>query len=379
MYSELNYLWESWHQVFTNNSAEAVINDSQNKRLIDYQHLMERCFSEFYRVLKPGRWITVEFHNSQNSVWNSIQEAMLRSGFIVADVRTLDKKQGTFKQLTTYSAVKQDLIISAYKPKTAFEDKFKILSGSNEGVWEFIRQHLSNLPIVVANNKIIEVIAERQPFLLFDRMVAFHIQRGLSIPLSSAEFYAGLNSRLIFRDGMVFLSDQVPIYDKARLQANKISQLTLFVTDEKTAIQWLRQQFDIEIEGKPQSYQEIQPKFLQQLQKVRHEELPELSEILEQNFLQDEDGRWYVPDPNRASDLEKIRNKALMREFNLYLEGNKKLKQFRTEAVRVGFADAWQRKDFETIVKVAIRLPEAILREDPDLLMYYDNAGLRVD
>jgi hypothetical protein len=171
----------------------------------------------------------------------------------------------------------------------------------------------------------------------------------------------------------------VPEYDKARMRTKEVSQLSLFVTDEKTSIQWLRKALDSGFGGHPQTHQEIQPKFLQQLQQARHEQLPELLEILEQNFLQDEQGRWYVPDPNKASDLEKIRNKSLLREFKQYLDGKKKLRQFRTEAVRVGFADAWQRTDFATIVKVAERLPENILQEDPDLLMYYDNAALRVD
>ncbi len=88
MYSELNFLWEAWLGVFTNNAPEAVINQTQRKGLPEYQALMEACFREFYRVLKPGRWMTVEFHNSQNAVWNSIQEALLRAGFMVADVRT---------------------------------------------------------------------------------------------------------------------------------------------------------------------------------------------------------------------------------------------------------------------------------------------------
>jgi hypothetical protein len=39
-------------------------------------------------VLKPGRWMTVEFHNSQNAVWNAIHEALLRAGFMIADGRT---------------------------------------------------------------------------------------------------------------------------------------------------------------------------------------------------------------------------------------------------------------------------------------------------
>ena len=37
------------------------------------------CFKQFYLLLKPSRWITVEFHNSKNSVWNCIQEAMQKA------------------------------------------------------------------------------------------------------------------------------------------------------------------------------------------------------------------------------------------------------------------------------------------------------------
>jgi len=379
MYSELNFLWEAWLRVFTNNEPEAVVNKAQQKGLMEYQHLMEHCFREFYRALKPGRWMTVEFHNSQNRVWNAIQEAILRAGFMVADVRTLDKKQGTFKQVTSSGAVKQDLVISAYKPRTGFERSFLEQAGTPEGAWDFIRQHLAQLPVVVERDGSLEVVAERQAYLLFDRMVAFHIQRGATVPLSAAEFYAGLRERLVERDGMFFLPDQVPEYDRARLQATEVAQLTLFVSDEKSSIQWLRQQLDSSVGGHPQTYQDIQPQFLRQLHQARHETLPELSEILEQSFLQDEAGRWYVPDPNRASDLEKLRQRALLREFAEYVEGRGRLRQFRTEAVRAGFADAWRRHDYTTIVKVAERLPEAVLQEDPDLLMYYDNATLRVN
>ncbi|MBC8249467.1 MAG: DNA methylase, partial [Anaerolineales bacterium] len=377
--SELNFLWEAWLRVFTNNEPEAIVNKVQRKGLPEYQRLMEQCFREFYCALKPGHWMTVEFHNSQNRVWNAIQEAVLRAGFMIADVRTLDKKQGTFKQMTTTAAVKQDLIISAYKPRTGFERRFLEKAGTPEGAWEFVRQHLAQLPIVVERDGSLEVVAERQAYLLFDRMVAFHIQRGATVPLSAAEFYAGLRERFVERDGMFFLPDQVPEYDRARLQAAEVAQLTLFVSDEKSSIQWLRQQMDSSIGGYPQTYQEIQPQFLRQLHQARHEVLPELSEILEQSFLQDAAGRWYVPDPNRASDLEKLRQRALLREFAEYVEGRGRLRQFRTEAVRAGFADAWRRRDYATIVNVAERLPERVLQEDPDLLMYYDNATLRVE
>ena len=80
----------------------------------------------------------------------------------------------------------------------------------------------------------------------------------------------------------------------------------------------------------------------------------------------------------KAIDLEKLRTRALLREFATYTEGRGKLKLFRTEAIRAGFAAAWRERDYMTITGVAERLPEPVLQEDPDLLMYYDTASLRV-
>lgn len=374
MYSELNFIWEAWLKVFTNNNCEAIVNRVQKKALAEYQHLMERCFNEFYRILKPGRWMTVEFHNSQNSVWIAIQEALLRAGFVVADVRLLDKKFGTFKQISSASAVKQDLVISAYKPNGGLEDRFKLEAGTEEGVWDFVRQHLKHLPVFVEKKGNSEVIAERQNYLLFDRMVAFHVQRGITIPISAGDFYAGLRQRFPERDGMYFLADQVSEYDRKRMTVKGLEQLSLFVHDEKSAVQWLRQ----ELKDTPQTYQDIQPKFLQQLHnKDKHEKLPELLEVLKQNFLIDEENSWFIPDPNKQADLEKLREKALLKEFEEYTITKGKLKLFRTEAVRAGFKKAWANKDYAVIVNIGERLPGSILQEDSTLLMYYDNAVMR--
>ena len=379
-YAELNLGLESFLGVQTAGDHDIVVNLVAGKPPAVYTEMMYNVFKEYYRVLKPGRWMTVEFHNSRSSVWHAIQEALGRSGFVIAHVATLDKRHRTVHQDTNIGGtVNQDLIISTYKPRARFERRFLAQAGGSEGAWAFVRQHLEQLPVVVATDGALEVVAERQAYLLYDRMVAFHIQRGFSVPLGAAEFYAGLKQRFPERDGMYFLPDQVPEYDRARLQAAEVAQLTLFVSDEKSTIQWLRQQLDSATGGQPQTYQELQPQFLRQLHQARHEVLPELSEMLEQNFLQDETGRWYVPDPSRASDLEKLRRKALLREFAGYAEDRGKLRKFRTEAIRAGFADGWHRRDYGTIVKVAERLPERVLQEDPDLLMYYDNATLRVE
>lgn len=377
MYSELNFIWEAWLKVFTNNASEAIMNDIQHKGLVEYQAIMQKCFDEFYRVLKPGRWMTIEFHNSQNSVWNAIQEALQRARFVIADVRVLDKQQETFKQATTTAAVKQDLIISAYKPNGNLEERFKLKAGTEDGAWEFVRYHLGKLNPTNMVNSQATVNAERQAFLLFDRMVAFHIQRGVMVPLSSPEFYAGLEQRFNRRDGMYFLPDQVSEYDRAMLNAKRPVQLSLFVNDEKTAITWLRQQLEPDSGGEPKTQGDLTNDFNRVMNRAKHEQPLELIEILKQNFLQDADGKWYVPDHNKASDLEKVRQRALLKEFKEYTESTGRLRIFRSEAVRAGFTDCFKRLDYETIITVAERLPEDVLREDPDLLMYYDSALLR--
>ena len=376
-YADLDYLVESWHRVWTNSDPEAIIDRAKGKDIEDYRELMRRAFAAYYRWLKPGRWITVEFHNSRNAVWNAIQEAMMSAGFVVADVRTLDKVQRSYRQVTATLTTKQDLVISAYKPRTGFERRFRAAAGMPEGAWAFVRQHLAQLPLTVEQDGTLEPVVERQAHLLYDRMVAFHIQRGATVPLSAAEFYAGLRERFVERDGMYFLPEQVPAYDRARLQAERVGQLSFVVSDEKSAVRWLRQALDPALGGHPQTYAELQPRFLRSYTPARHEAMPELREVLAQSFVEDEEGRWHVPDPNKASDLEKLRRRDLLREFRTYLEGRGRLRQFRTEAVRAGFADAWQRRDYAAILQVARRLPEEVLQEDPELLMYYDNASLR--
>ena len=406
-YADLNFLVESWHGVVTRSESEAIMDRVKRKSILDYQKLMTGCFNEYYRVLKPGRWMTVVFHNSKNAVWNAIQEAILSAGFVVADVRMLDKKQGSFKQVTS-TAVKQDLVISAYKPSQAIDEIFRVTPGSETAAWEFVNAHLRHVPVFVAQEGVAETVVERQRDLLYDRMVAFHVQRGVAVPLSAAEFYAGLPQRFAERDDMYFLPEQVAAYDRKRMVARDLHQPDLFVHDEETAIRWLRQ----ELRRKPQSFSDIHPYFIQELAGWgKNEEMLELSELLKENFLRyDGTGevpsqihsylssnfkdlrnlpknnpslrrkgkdRWYVPDPLKAGDLERLRERALLREFAEYRETSKRLKRFRSEAIRTGFRRAWQDQDYGTIVSVGRRIPDSVLQNDSKLLMWYDQAVTR--
>ncbi len=408
-YSELSFLWESWLGVKTNVAPEAIENRSQGKGGAEYREIMTKCFCEAYRLLKPGRWMTVEFSNTKASVWNSIQTALTEAGFIVANVSALDKKQGSFNAVTNTTSVKQDLVISAYKPNDGFEERFQKEAQTEEGVWDFVRTHLKYLPVTKQQGVLLLMVPERDPRILFDQMIAFYVRKGYPVPISSQEFQIGLAQRFIERDGMYFLPDQVAEYDRKKMTSGAPQQLSLFVSDEASAIQWLRQL----IKEKPQTFSDINPQFMQQLGGwSKNEAQLDLRELLNQNFLcYDGKGdvpeqihaylstnwkelrnlpkdapalvtkardRWYVPDPNKAGDLEKLREKALLKEFEEYKEVKKKLKVFRLEAVRAGFKKAWQERDYAVIIAVADKIPNKVLEEDPKLLMWYDQAVTRM-
>ena len=379
-YADLAYLVEAWHGVYTRSVDEAIQNQSRRvpRTLIEYGEILAKCFAEFYRVLKPGRWMTVEFSNHSNEVWLTVQRALEHAGFMVADTRILDKEQLSYRQVTADSAAKKDLVISCYKPAIDRPDPVEIGEGDPESAWSFVREHLSHLPVSDGQRGEARAVRERMSDRLYDRMRSFHVSSKVGAPVTIAEFYAGLDQRFPSRDGMYFLDSQVESYERHRITIKDLLEDTLFITGESSAVQWLRQY--LKARKRPLPYSEIQPAFLSELGNglADWEELPELRELLEQNFVQDDEGRWYVPDPKKAADLEKLRRRSLLREFESYLSGSEKLTKFRSEAVRAGFDDAWDRREFEPIVKIGKRLPSDVLVEDPTLRYFVDNAELLV-
>ena len=211
---------------------------------------------------------------------------------------------------------------------------------------------------------------------------------------------------------MIFLQDQVGEYDKRRARSHSAPQIELFVSDERSAIDWLT---DF-LKRRPSTYQELQPEFFGQLGAGwrKHEERPELRRLLEDNFLEypghgdvpsqihsylstnfkdlrglEKDDprlkskakdRWYVPDPSKAKDLEQKRERSLLKEFENYKSvPGRKLKEFRLEVLRAGFKTAWAAKDYKTIIGIAQKIPEEALQEDEKLLLWYDQALTRME
>jgi hypothetical protein len=203
---------------------------------------------------------------------------------------------------------------------------------------------------------------------------------GIYLPIDAGKFQQGLRERFIERDGMFFTNEQVQEYDTKKAAVPNFTQLSIFVASEQDSIYWLRN--ILEKDRKTES--DLHPFWMKEVagNMRKGDTLPEMRTILEENFLKDDHGKWYVPDPENEADLEKLRTKRLLKQFEVYkteaANPKAKIKEVRVEALRAGFKQCYQDKDFKTIVTLGDRIPNNLLMEDEVLLQFYDIASSRV-
>ena len=379
IYSEMNLLLEGWLKVKTNNGEEAIVDETANKTEFVYSTLMTECFSQCYRKLKKDHWMSVEFHNTKASIWNILQNSIMKAGFVIAQISKLDKGGTTILADIRPGVAVQDLIISCYKPSIGFEEEGFAKTSTKEYVWDFIEHHLEKLALTSIEDGRAHAVSERNPRILYDRMLSYYILHGFEVPMSLHEFMRELSHRYVERDNMCFTPKQALEYDKIRLKSVDFVPMGIIVSDEANGIEWVKNQ----IRNTPKTYKDIQPNWTKALVAIRKgDKIPELNTILEENFIKNEDDTWRLANVNDDVDLEKLRTKALLKEFKLYLEVCRKprgkLKDVRMEAVRAGFKQCYSDKNFADIILVGDRIPQNLLTEDEQLLMYYESANSKV-
>jgi DNA modification methylase len=146
-YGELNFMWEAWLKFDTDwNKEEVIINEARNRTELDWSSMMKAAFTECYRVLKPGRWLSLCYHDTSEGTWSLVQDIMAEVGFLsdkTASAVFIDVEQKSYNQLMADKVNKRDLVINFRKPKpgevaadvaltgdedsTTFNDKVRII------------------------------------------------------------------------------------------------------------------------------------------------------------------------------------------------------------------------------------------------------------
>ena len=122
-YSDMNLFQEAWIGRVTDHSSEAVVHTTgkqKNGATERYANLLRASFEEAWRILKPGRYMSVIFGNSSGRIWGLVQRALRDAGFKPAPVHVavLDKGQRSVKGLNSGSeaVVTIDLVLTVQKP-----------------------------------------------------------------------------------------------------------------------------------------------------------------------------------------------------------------------------------------------------------------------
>ena len=174
-YSDMNLFQEAWLGETTHHAREAVVHTTgkrKNGSRERYEELLRSAFSEAFRVLKPGRYMSVVFGNSSGRIWGLVQRALRDAGFKAspAHVATLDKGQRSVKGLNSGSegVVTVDLIVTMQKPAKA-EGTGKAATLANGDTDALIRAAIDELSADEARN----------PSHVYARILRKAIQKGL--------------------------------------------------------------------------------------------------------------------------------------------------------------------------------------------------------
>lgn len=120
-FGESNFIWEAWLGFDSSwLDKEIIVNQIRQKDEYAWEAGLSAAMGECYRVLKPGRWLSLCYHDTSEGTWQLVQDLMAAIGFISDKTdRSLyiDASQKSIKQITASQVAKRDLVISFRKPR----------------------------------------------------------------------------------------------------------------------------------------------------------------------------------------------------------------------------------------------------------------------
>lgn len=115
-YGELSLLWCLWLGDRQKLDAEIAFNPHRKLDQEHYSSGLRSAFAECYRVLKPGKWLTVTFANKDPVVWDALMDACRGAGFSLVTAAPMKRSAPSLTETTMHTAPKSDLVLTFVKP-----------------------------------------------------------------------------------------------------------------------------------------------------------------------------------------------------------------------------------------------------------------------
>jgi hypothetical protein len=271
-----------------------------------------------HRVLKPGRWASVVFHNSDDRVWNAIRDAATDAGFSLENAVAFDKEQRSFKGIKGEKGEERvsnfDIVLNLRKAPVAGQRRNNGGAGGlpadvQERILPIIQAHLRSLADGQPSGATSEA-EQRTTQYIHSRVIQALVPSDASLDgVSYGAVEAVLRSFCRQVEGRWYL----PGEQVRRLNAQ--GELLITVRDEASAIEWLR----AELRSGPKLEGDLVDRLRMASPTVRLPKTPQ--QLLEENFTYDERrGRWRLPTPAELERTMDVTRAALQRRVRAFVE-----------------------------------------------------------
>jgi DNA modification methylase len=322
-YADVALLWEAWLGRFTDETQELVYNrqraKDKNFRTIEtYARGMKEAFSEMFRVLKPGRWCTVEFNNSDGRVFQAICDAASNAGFRIENMLLFDKKLKTFKQFKASigdeEVVDKDVLFNLHRPTTKLSLGESDESDIEGQVAQAVRTHLQTLPGKIKTYPEQYNEEHRTTATINTMLMNTLIPRGVSVERLNLPFIERVCSRYFRKIGLRWY-----LRGEVIGSADWLGQ-PITVEDEFSAVAWLRQQ----IAGGPKLIGELKPLWMRATGMLATSVATglNLERLLVENFWREAStNRWREPSEEERGKMNDDRSLRVLHDAERLVSG----------------------------------------------------------
>lgn len=168
-FGELNFLREAFLEIgVAKLNDEIIINEVRELYEADWSIRMRSVANHLFRILKPGRWATLCYHDTSEGTWEIIQDIMAETGFLSDESKSavfIETRQKSIKQITADKVNKRDLVVNFRKPRPDEVASIIAITGNedkrtfNEKVCQIIRDYLGANPGITKDRIYDEVVS----------------------------------------------------------------------------------------------------------------------------------------------------------------------------------------------------------------------------